>query len=105
MYIYLTVFCLALVADLFSISRLFLAVNVFQVRLVLDKLYENKKIASATHNIYAYRYGLLLSLLSAFVWQRPFHHTFSLIFVIIVVVIGFFCCFTLCFYDTILSTF
>ncbi|XP_076134924.1 protein IMPACT isoform X1 [Alosa pseudoharengus] len=26
-----------------------------QVRLVLDKLYENKKIASATHNIYAYR--------------------------------------------------
>ncbi|XP_031431442.1 protein IMPACT isoform X1 [Clupea harengus] len=28
---------------------------VFQVRLVLDKLYENKKIASATHNIYAYR--------------------------------------------------
>ncbi|KAM6962789.1 protein IMPACT-B-like isoform 2-T2 [Aplochiton taeniatus] len=26
-----------------------------QVRMVLDKLYENKKIASATHNIYAYR--------------------------------------------------
>uniref|UniRef100_A0A667ZTD1 Impact RWD domain protein n=1 Tax=Myripristis murdjan TaxID=586833 RepID=A0A667ZTD1_9TELE len=26
-----------------------------QVKVVLDKLYENKKIASATHNIYAYR--------------------------------------------------
>ncbi|XP_055717071.1 protein IMPACT isoform X2 [Salvelinus fontinalis] len=26
-----------------------------QVRMVLDKLFENKKIASATHNIYAYR--------------------------------------------------
>ncbi|XP_018603525.2 protein IMPACT isoform X2 [Scleropages formosus] len=26
-----------------------------QVKMVLDKLYENKKIASATHNIYAYR--------------------------------------------------
>uniref|UniRef100_A0A3P8UUD3 Impact RWD domain protein n=1 Tax=Cynoglossus semilaevis TaxID=244447 RepID=A0A3P8UUD3_CYNSE len=26
-----------------------------QVKLVLEKLYENKKIASATHNIYAYR--------------------------------------------------
>ncbi|KAJ7992870.1 hypothetical protein DPEC_G00266550 [Dallia pectoralis] len=26
-----------------------------QVRMVLDNLYENKKIASATHNIYAYR--------------------------------------------------
>ncbi|XP_054646716.1 protein IMPACT isoform X2 [Dunckerocampus dactyliophorus] len=26
-----------------------------QVKAVLDKLYENKKIASATHNIYAYR--------------------------------------------------
>ncbi|KAM4704980.1 protein IMPACT [Rhinophrynus dorsalis] len=26
-----------------------------QVKLVLNKLYENKKIASATHNIYAYR--------------------------------------------------
>ncbi|CAB1324227.1 unnamed protein product [Coregonus sp. 'balchen'] len=26
-----------------------------QVRMVLEKLYENKKIASATHNIYAYR--------------------------------------------------
>lgn len=28
---------------------------VFQVKMVLSKLYENKKIASATHNIYAYR--------------------------------------------------
>lgn len=26
-----------------------------QVKMVLEKLYENKKIASATHNIYAYR--------------------------------------------------
>lgn len=26
-----------------------------QVKTVLEKLYENKKIASATHNIYAYR--------------------------------------------------
>ncbi|XP_028855925.1 protein IMPACT isoform X2 [Denticeps clupeoides] len=26
-----------------------------QVRMILDKLYENKKIATATHNIYAYR--------------------------------------------------
>ncbi|XP_045192751.2 protein IMPACT-like [Mercenaria mercenaria] len=26
-----------------------------QVKMVLDKLYENKKIANATHNIYAYR--------------------------------------------------
>lgn len=26
-----------------------------QVKMVLDKLYENKKVASATHNIYAYR--------------------------------------------------
>lgn len=36
--------------------------NVFQVQLVLDKLYENKKIASATHNIHAYRYVIWLSL-------------------------------------------
>lgn len=28
---------------------------VLQVKMVLEKLYENKKIASATHNIYAYR--------------------------------------------------
>ncbi|XP_035503354.2 protein IMPACT isoform X4 [Scophthalmus maximus] len=27
-----------------------------QVKMVLEKLYENKKIASATHNIYAYRF-------------------------------------------------
>jgi len=27
----------------------------FKVKRVLEKLYENKKIASATHNIYAYR--------------------------------------------------
>ncbi len=27
-----------------------------QVQRVLNHLYENKKIASATHNIYAYRY-------------------------------------------------
>jgi len=27
-----------------------------QVQRVLNNLYENKKIASATHNIYAYRY-------------------------------------------------
>lgn len=27
----------------------------WQVKKVLEKLYENKKIASATHNIYAYR--------------------------------------------------
>ena len=26
-----------------------------QVQMVLDKLKENKKIANATHNIYAYR--------------------------------------------------
>lgn len=30
--------------------------GLLQVQKVLDKLYENKKIASATHNIYAYRY-------------------------------------------------
>uniref|UniRef100_A0A3B3TCM4 Impact RWD domain protein n=1 Tax=Paramormyrops kingsleyae TaxID=1676925 RepID=A0A3B3TCM4_9TELE len=30
-----------------------------QVTKVLDALYENKKIASATHNIYAYRYGMI----------------------------------------------
>ncbi|XP_063056955.1 protein IMPACT isoform X2 [Engraulis encrasicolus] len=35
--------------------HLALVVTPKQVRLVLDKLYENKKIASATHNIYAYR--------------------------------------------------
>lgn len=29
--------------------------RVLQVKMVLGKLYENKKIASATHNIYAYR--------------------------------------------------
>lgn len=28
---------------------------VLQVKKVLEKLYENKKIASATHNVYAYR--------------------------------------------------
>lgn len=33
--------------------------SVFQVKRVLDALYENKKIASATHNIYAYRYGMI----------------------------------------------
>ncbi|XP_053740034.1 protein IMPACT isoform X3 [Synchiropus splendidus] len=27
-----------------------------QVKMVLEKLYENKKVASATHNIYAYRF-------------------------------------------------
>ena len=27
----------------------------FQIKLVMDKLYENKKIANATHNIVAYR--------------------------------------------------
>ncbi|KAM4628539.1 protein IMPACT isoform 2-T2 [Polymixia lowei] len=31
-----------------------------QVKMVLDKLYENKKIASATHNIYAYRSGFIV---------------------------------------------
>ncbi|XP_014340911.1 protein IMPACT isoform X1 [Latimeria chalumnae] len=30
-------------------------VTLRQVKMVLDQLYENKKIASATHNIYAYR--------------------------------------------------
>ena len=30
-------------------------VSAFKVKMVLAKLYENKKIASATHNIYAYR--------------------------------------------------
>lgn len=34
---------------------LFFFPHVFQVKMVLEKLYENKKIASATHNIYAYR--------------------------------------------------
>ncbi|XP_062251798.1 protein IMPACT isoform X2 [Platichthys flesus] len=29
-----------------------------QVKMVLEKLYENKKIASATHNIYAYRFWM-----------------------------------------------
>eukprot|EP00064_Thunnus_orientalis_P005004 superscaffoldBa00000475_g5017 len=32
-----------------------------QVKMVLEKLYENKKIASATHNIYAYRFVLSAS--------------------------------------------
>ncbi|KAK3533276.1 hypothetical protein QTP70_014309 [Hemibagrus guttatus] len=35
--------------------HLALVVTPKQVQRVLDKLYENKKIASATHNIYAYR--------------------------------------------------
>ena len=35
-----------------------------QVKMVLDKLYGNKKIASATHNIYAYR-----SVLIFFLWS------------------------------------
>ncbi|OCT76716.1 hypothetical protein XELAEV_18031917mg [Xenopus laevis] len=30
-------------------------VSPYQVKLILNKLYENKKIATATHNIYAYR--------------------------------------------------
>ncbi|XP_030664488.1 protein IMPACT isoform X2 [Nomascus leucogenys] len=32
-----------------------------QVKMVLSKLYENKKIASATHNIYAYSFNNLVS--------------------------------------------
>lgn len=34
----------------------------WQVKKVLEKLYENKKIASATHNIYAYRLVMRLRL-------------------------------------------
>lgn len=34
----------------------------WQVKKVLEKLYENKKIASATHNIYAYRSVMRLRL-------------------------------------------
>lgn len=34
---------------------IFLPVVFLQVKMVLENLYENKKIASATHNIYAYR--------------------------------------------------
>lgn len=40
-----------------------------QVKMVLGKLYENKKIASATHNIYAYRsvkWGMFVDLMSGF---------------------------------------
>ncbi|KAF5909789.1 protein IMPACT isoform X1, partial [Clarias magur] len=36
-------------------AHLALVLTTKQVQRVLDKLYENKKIASATHNIYAYR--------------------------------------------------
>ncbi|KAM7388563.1 hypothetical protein PAMP_024730 [Pampus punctatissimus] len=36
-------------------SHLAPVVTPTQVKMVLEKLYENKKIASATHNIYAYR--------------------------------------------------
>lgn len=36
--------------------------GVWQVKKVLEKLYENKKIASATHNIYAYRLVMRLRL-------------------------------------------
>lgn len=39
-------------------------VCVLQVKMVLEKLCENKKIASATHNIYAYR---------SVIWSRISH--------------------------------
>jgi len=34
-----------------------------EVQLVLNKLKENKKIANATHNMYAYRYEILFCFL------------------------------------------
>uniref|UniRef100_A0A3P8ZWB6 RWD domain-containing protein n=1 Tax=Esox lucius TaxID=8010 RepID=A0A3P8ZWB6_ESOLU len=53
-----------------------------QVRMVLDKLYENKKIASATHNIYAYRswmcgtcWWLSLAGTEGFSWVRTVLNT------------------------------
>lgn len=38
-----------------SMMFIYLPVVFLQVKMVLENLYENKKIASATHNIYAYR--------------------------------------------------
>lgn len=49
---------LGMQCNLYSVFH-FSCFNAFfclQVQVVLNKLYENKKIASATHNIYAYRY-------------------------------------------------
>lgn len=46
-----------------TVLLLFLCVRLmWQVKKVLEKLYENKKIASATHNIYAYRLVMRLRL-------------------------------------------
>lgn len=42
-------------------SVLIYIIAVFKVKMVLSKLYENKKIASATHNIYAYRWVIVTS--------------------------------------------
>lgn len=54
-------------------GSLFLGAFFFlKVKRVLEKLYENKKIASATHNIYAYRWEMNSDLFLIFfnvLWQ------------------------------------
>lgn len=47
--------CLLETQNLTQNSKPVNRVCVLQVKMILEKLYENKKIASATHNIYAYR--------------------------------------------------
>lgn len=50
--------CLVWYAHMLLDMFLYIYLFIFlQVQRVLNNLYENKKIASATHNIYAYRYS------------------------------------------------